>query len=165
MGGRVLLLSGAKQSIRANHIQRSHQQPQKSSLLLASDNILLEHRLALEMYDRGLIERIIPVYIGDKKDVDQGIAEYSDYFLSNCMHTGFASCSRCVQILVVLAVEDQLRGHLERLCLGPPVQRTVGVTGVFERVTQFARPKVKGPDTTAFKCVIDAIVECVQALN
>ena len=44
------------------------------------DNVLLEWRLALELKERGMIEGIFPLFIGDKRDDD----EYLNYFSSGC---------------------------------------------------------------------------------
>ena len=41
------------------------------------DNVYLEHRLAVELQDLGLIEKIFPVFIGD---LDATTLEYSHYF-------------------------------------------------------------------------------------
>ena len=46
------------------------------------DNVLLEHRLALELRDRKLIEKIYPIMIGDYEDMTQS---YSNYFASGCV--------------------------------------------------------------------------------
>jgi hypothetical protein len=66
------------------------------------DNVFLEHRLAVELQGLGLIEKIFPVFIGDK---DGTSGQYSNYF--------GAGCHPRLPDIAVAAVEDKLRHHME----------------------------------------------------
>jgi len=83
-----------------------------------SDNVLLEWRLALELKERGMIEGIFPVFIGDH--VDGG--EYSNYFSSGC--------NPDPPDLVVEALETKLCDHLGREGLGSPYQDRLTVKAI-----------------------------------
>jgi len=72
------------------------------------DNVLLEWRLALELKERGMIEGVFPVMIGDLGPD----GEYSDYFKSGCNPTA--------PDIVVESVEAKLKEHLNREGLGRP---------------------------------------------
>ena len=72
------------------------------------DNVLLEWRLALELHERGMIEGIFPVMIGDKRPY----GEYSNYFSSGCNPNP--------PDIVVHALESKLIDHLGREGLGSP---------------------------------------------
>ena len=139
------------------------------------DNVLLESRLALELRDRGLIEKIFPIMIGDKQyskeyaimsdSVDLRMKDrsvksfvYSDYFLSGC-HPRAPN-------LVVAAVEAKLWFHLERQGLGAPLRESLSVSDILNELTANQGGHVKGPGDgeTEFiaisRVIIDMIAGC-----
>jgi hypothetical protein len=69
------------------------------------DNVLLEHRLALELHARGRIKRIFPVFIGERAGVGND-STFGDaaprLVLPSCQH------------VVVAAVERKVAHHLRR---------------------------------------------------
>jgi hypothetical protein len=76
------------------------------------DNVLLEHQLALELYARGLVEKIFPIMVGDCSD--KTACQYGNYFKDGCdpkVEEGVT-----VEANIVL-----LESHLNRLCLGTPI--------------------------------------------
>jgi serine/threonine protein kinase len=80
------------------------------------DNMLLEQQLALEMYTRGLIEKIFPVMIGDKyTHKETGETMYTNYFASGCD-------ANVKGDVIVDSVQNNLERELERLCLGTPLK-------------------------------------------
>ena len=67
----------------------------------ACDNVLLEHQLALELREMGMLEFIYPMFIGEKNS--HGVYEPFDW-----------GCYGALPDLVVESVLDKLTGHLER---------------------------------------------------
>ena len=66
----------------------------------ACDNVLLEHQLALELREMGMLEFIYPVFIGESNN---GIHDPFDW-----------SCYGSLPDLVVSSVLEKLTGHLDR---------------------------------------------------
>ena len=85
------------------------------------DNVLLEWRLALELKDRGMIDGIFPVFIGDK----DASGVYGDYF---------KGCFPSSPDVVVAAVEEKVRAHLDSACLGLPYKDSCSVKDVTNSV-------------------------------
>jgi len=92
------------------------------------DNVLLEHRLALEMHARGLLDSIYPLMLGD---LDASTQQYSNYFASGC-HPDLSGHTA----VVVRSVEEKAGEHLDRQCLGSPLlsEAAVSVEGVMSRL-------------------------------
>jgi hypothetical protein len=120
----------------------------------ACDNVYLEHRLATELQARGLVERIFPLFVGDR-DASGG-GHYGDYFQEGCHPTPASSCC-------VAAVEAKLRMHLERQGLGLPLKAAPSVKDVLGDITASNGGKVQGQgqdlDTT-----LDALAERVAGM-
>ena len=79
----------------------------------ACDNVLLEHRLALELIDRGYVKSILPLLIGQCND---GVFE----------KFSFGQLPSELPKVQVRALEEKLREHLDNHCLGTqyePLQR------------------------------------------
>jgi hypothetical protein len=85
------------------------------------DNVLLEHNLALELSTRGLIEKILPIMIGDEKKSEIGLV-YGNYFSDGC--------DPKVGDVVVKSVYTDLVEHLDRLCLGSPLLGELSVAKI-----------------------------------
>ena len=68
------------------------------------DNVLLEHMLALEQKERGLMKAIFPVFVGQ---IDPSTNEYGNFFRNN----GIPGCS---SELNVTAIDAKAQEHLER---------------------------------------------------
>ena len=92
---------------------------EKLSLNSDSDNVLLEWRLALELKERGMIEGIFPILIGDKGND----GKYSNYFRSGCQPNKAPDTH-------VESVERKLRDHLDREGLGLPLKDTDTVRSI-----------------------------------
>ena len=92
------------------------------------DNVLLEHRLALELRERGLIERIFPIMIGDFSSINQ---TYSNYFASGC-HPTFPK----VASIIVASVEAELCENLGQLCLGSPLLNQMSITIITSKIVE-----------------------------
>ena len=86
------------------------------------DNVLLEWRLALELNERGMIEGIFPVMVGD---VDSN-GHYSNYFKSGCKPDP--------PDIPVDQLENKLREHLGREGLGLPYRDYESIASIVQRV-------------------------------
>jgi hypothetical protein len=87
----------------------------------AVDNVLLEHHLALELFERGLIEKVYPVMIGDKYvNRELGTQQYGNYFADGCD-------PKLVDDVMVESIQVELHDHLKRLCLGTPLLENMSV--------------------------------------
>ena len=84
------------------------------------DNVLLEHQVALELRDQGMLEYIFPVFIGSENASDPTKVDRFDF-------SNLAGLSNTV---VVDAVLEKMREHMDREALGSPLhpQRTVKQT-------------------------------------
>ena len=67
------------------------------------DNVLLEHRLALELKTRGLIERVFPLLVGD---CELRTKQFSNYSRSGC-------APERLWVAAMASVEDSLNEHLD----------------------------------------------------
>ena len=68
------------------------------------DNVLLEHLLALEQWERGKIRAIFPLFVGEAQDGTTGL---SNFFATGGLPT-------CQAGVVVAAVDEKAREHLRR---------------------------------------------------
>jgi hypothetical protein len=94
------------------------------------DNLLLEHRLALELHERGLTERVFPLFLGD---LDAAGLRHGRYTF-----TGPTACHPLdVADVAVEAVEGRLLSILEQEGLGLPLREGVTVKGVLKGICGF----------------------------
>ena len=115
------------------------------------DNVFLEHRLALELGDVGLIERILPIQIGD--------------LLPDGRYSNFAA-SRCAPVLannvVVHSVEEKLKEHMDRLGLGTPMKEEVTVKQVYDSLMLHQGVYVEGNLDDSLASLVDMISHMVE---
>ena len=76
------------------------------------DNVLLEYRLGMELHERGMLDLIYPIFIGDKDANDN----FMNYFASGC-HPDLSKVANTV----VDKIEDKLFQHLDNHALGSPM--------------------------------------------
>ena len=130
------------------------------------DNVLLEHRLALDLEARGLTEKVYPILIGD---YDFTTDTYGRYRWPNLS---------AVAGVVVKSVEEKLQMHLNRQALGTPMLESMSVKDVMDAVTAHQGYHVSGVKAAAFEgCVsiiqqmvtgdeqADASVECEEGVE
>ena len=131
------------------------------------DSVLLEMRLALELHARDLVEKIYPVFIGDRimNSDSPGASSksilsldeitvaavspedvYGHYFKCGC-HPKFTNDD------VVASVEAQVRAHLERLCLGCSLLDEMPTAAVVKAIIKNQGHVVDGAIGTAFRKV------------
>jgi hypothetical protein len=104
------------------------------------DNVLLEHRAALECFDRGLLEFVLPVFVGDAGAGDGG----GGGGLRGAYFGG--GCAPSPPRVAVAALEAELALQLDRAGLGTPYAEGEGATarGVWERIKAFQGKFLEG---------------------
>ena len=110
------------------------------------DNVLLEHRLVVELQHRGLLERVFPVLLGDA--IMGGFAKYA--------------FTRTASQLPVDRVETKLRAHLDRQSLGAPLETRPTVAQVLQSITKCQGGKVEGTGT--LESLLEGIADKVQGM-
>lgn len=105
------------------------------------DNVLLEHRLALELYSFGYIDRIIPILIGEK---------LTSTTYSNCFADGSLPKLDELPDICVTSIEKKLIEHMERECLGTPSVPNHSVRSIFEKIMSYQALCIEGEEEEAF---------------
>jgi hypothetical protein len=109
------------------------------------DSVLLEHVLALELRELGLIEKIFPLMIGDKEDSNHGL-----FFETGCLPQPPS--------VIVDSVEKDLYRTMEAMSLGTPVVENRTVAQTLSSITSCQGSKIEGHRETAFSSAVDSIV-------
>ena len=117
----------------------------------ACDNVLLEYRLAGELHQRGMIERIFPLFVGE---LDDG-GSYGNYFAQGCAPAPASAAT-------VAAVEAKLRMHLDRQGLGLPLQPAASVKAVLGEITAKQGGFIEG--IMSLEATLDALADRVAAM-
>ena len=116
------------------------------------DNVLLEHRLALELVEQGLCEAVAPVLLGDALPPPAAPGERGDFFAQGCAPRGLPAAP-------VRAVEEELARQTDKLGLGLPLTADVAVAELWARVVSDRQAHMAvGPPGAA----IDAAAAYVQ---
>jgi hypothetical protein len=89
------------------------------------DNVLLEWSMALELRQRGMINGIFPIFIGDR-DAEDG--SYGDYFAGGCHPSNLPD-------VAVAAVAEKLQLHLDTQGLGAVYLEQTTVKRVVEMIS------------------------------
>ena len=93
------------------------------------DNVLLEYNLALELRERGLVEFIYPIMIGDCT-VDAALGEvYGEYFRGGCYPDLTQNGECCVD-----SVCAKLTEHLSRLALGSMLLEKLSIGAILYKI-------------------------------
>jgi serine/threonine protein kinase len=143
-----------------NHPDRPWQNFTKLEECSRCDNVLLEWRLALELRERGLIEGIFPIFIGDCVEIRPGELEYSHYTSSHC---GPAPAD--LPDVSVTSLEHKLRDHLERLGLGTPLETSKSVREIVCAVTGNQGGNFRGNPDNALKSICASIIKMRKAVE
>lgn len=161
-----------------HHPEVIHQNFEKLSADSRCDNVYLEYRLALELREMGLVEKIFPVMIGDfivptavEQDSsdsitgeemeaaascsDTSIGTYTHYFSSGC-HPSKASKA------IVASVETALRVHLDNEGLGSPYNISESPHSVLSQITQNQGAFLTGSLLESLPAIVDTIVNMVH---
>jgi hypothetical protein len=111
------------------------------------DNVLLEHRLALEMREMGLLRGVCPVLAGDANE--HGVC--GDFFAQGCAPTPSDA--------VVDAVEEEAAKQLDTLGLGSKLfAERVSVAGVWGAVTKNQGCFWMGDPEAALEAIVSKVV-------
>ena len=137
------------------------------------DNVFLEHRLAIELKQRGLIEKIFPVIIGSSRTVrgvtvpiyrdvngptdDPPSGVYAPCDLRQEMPTNAPSVQ-------VRAVEVKITEHLEGNCLGTPLLQG-SVIDIYRSLMGYQGYFVQGDVQDSLESLADRLVIMVAACN
>ena len=136
-----------------NHPTKDWQNFSKLTVDSKCDNVFLEHRLAIELQELGMIEKVFPIFIGD---LDFTTDEYSDYFGSGC-HPKLPDVS-------IVAVEEKLRHHMENQALGTPLVPDRTVVSVVTAITSCQGAFIRGESHATFQAAADSIANMVTAV-
>jgi hypothetical protein len=121
------------------------------------DNVLLEYKLAFEFKERGYIDYVFPVMIGDIRVADNGDEEYGNYFADGC----HPRLSPGADITITPAsVVTKISEHLDRLSLGMMMQDDHHWSTVLSMITANQGHFIQGAKQQAF----DALVPKVQSM-
>ena len=96
-------------------------------------------------------------YIGDLSD-DQ--LSYKNYFGSGC-HPNLSG----VSTVVVASIEDKLREHLDRACLGTPLVASMTIPVIINKLTENQGCIVEGPIEKAFDPVVLNVVKMIREVD
>ena len=143
----VALLSGGA----VNHPSRTNQNFSQLREDSACDNVLLEHRLALELQKRGLLSKIYPIMIGEFSEQSERYSAYAWPDLS------------VVSSVVVESVEKKLREHLSRQSLGSSLLSKLSVKESMDLLTKNQGYFIQGDRNTTFEEAAKMIQEMVSA--
>ena len=106
------------------------------------DNVLLEHRLALELNALDLVTHIYPIYVGD---VD-GTGNYGYYFSSDAVPNA--------PDITVVKLEAAAISQLDRLGLGLPLIPNITVKGIVDRINKSNGGFVQGNDLDSILSIL-----------
>jgi hypothetical protein len=124
------------------------------------DNVLLEHRVALELKQRGMISYINPVLIGDRVAHSAAVGVCDDLFEAYSFKGSTACHPQLTSPVVVASVEEQLRTHLDRMGLGSPLVDSMTASDILSGICKFQAHFLVGQLSNA----LDTIVTDVSAL-
>lgn len=117
------------------------------------DNVLLEQRLALELRQLGYIERILPIFVGDK----QSNGDFGLYFETGC-------CPRAANV-ALKSIEVELREQMVSNALGHPVEPNKTVKSVLADITACQGAKIEGDLNAAVITAADQVKAMIADLS
>ena len=126
------------------------------------DNVLLEYRLALELQERSLIERVFPLFLGRRSEPAAGAGcEQCEERYERYEFSGPSTCHpTCVPKVAVDSVELALHSMLEHEGLGLPLLDGVTVADVLKGVCKFQGFFVEGTPSE----VLEGLSACLGSM-
>jgi hypothetical protein len=101
------------------------------------DNLLLEFTLALELRERGFVEKIFPLFVGEKDLLSSSYCKYT--------FEGIDSCHpQSLPLIVVGSVKDKLDERLDELGLGVPLLEVKGVSQIIHVLLDYQGCFIEG---------------------
>ena len=138
------------------------------------DNVFLEQRLALELKARGMVERVCPVFIGDKatntptSTAITGASGdfYTEYLFRDDVILNLVANHPSGSDAVIAAVEEKLLSHLDNLGLGLPLHAETGasVASVLEQLVASQGVFINGVHANTISQVVSDIKQLVDQL-
>ena len=135
------------------------------------DNVLLENRLALELRDRGLIDKIYPLFIGDKEEISPTNADHTDTdtdtyinYIKYEFRGPNASHPQCPNVSVA-TVEGKVHEHLEKQGLGLPYSDSPTVAGILKEITKYQGGFIEGAFTDAVTVIVNSLKDIVKEFH
>ena len=116
------------------------------------DNVFLEHCLALELRQRGYIEKIFPIFIGKKKDDDYLKIDHRLEMPQNCPDK------------VISSVQQKVVQHLDNNSLGCPYKQR-SVAAVWGEIQTSQGAEVQGASSIAFEDAVKRLLSLKQYVS
>jgi len=152
-----LVSSAAFIALLSKEAINSPSKPRQNFSLLTSDSpcdsVLLEHTMALELHAVGLVERIIPLFIGDIDSQAGTLVGNSDSSLTIPIRGNFFSC-QCLPTapdVCVTSVREKVAEHMLRLGLGVPEGQRKTVRSALSELIGFQGFLVEGNEDVALR--------------
>ena len=114
--------------------------------------------MSLELRQRGLIDYIVPVLIGNIESIPDGDDLYSDYFKSGCAPDLWTSGA-----ISVNAVSEKVLWHLDRGSLGSLLLPGLTVKEIFGKITENQGHFIRGAKNAAFAELVRKLTAIVAA--
>lgn len=114
------------------------------------DNVFLEHRLALELRERGLIEKIFPLFFGDQNSE----GTYSKYTFS-----GDYPCHPICSETIIESVECKVRTNLDKQGQGMPFFESQTVQEVMTEITCYQGAFIEGDLVTSMGAAVEMVMD------
>jgi serine/threonine protein kinase len=118
------------------------------------DNVMLEHRFALELAAMGMIECIFPVMIGDYDGLNDN---YGNFFSNGCKPNP--------PNVTVQSIETVLLHHMDDQGLGTPMEENKTAASVFNDILKCQGAFVMGKKSVAFDTAVEKIVQMIEELK
>ena len=118
------------------------------------DNVFLEHRLALELRERGLVEKIFPLFFGDLNE--EGM--YSRYSFS-----GNYPCHPVCTDAVIESVEAKVRTNLDKQGQGMPFFESQTVMEVMTELTCYQGAFIEGDLAASMGAAVEMVMEMLES--
>ena len=124
------------------------------------DNVFLEHCLALELMQRGYIEKIFPVFIGKKQVDDDGTTITTTYVKINHRLEMPQNCPD----KIIKVVQSKVSEHLDNSSLGCPYkQRTAAA--VWAEISRRQGAEVEGASSIAFQDPVKRLLNLTKSAS
>ena len=120
------------------------------------DNVLLEYRLGLELHQRRLVEKIYPLFIGEKNPTTNLYSKYS--FVGH-----EASHPQHMRNEQVVSVEVKLREHLRNCGMGLPLDDDFTTPQVLQNICKYQGAFVTGDLESSLKATVRDVCSLFQS--
>ena len=157
-----------------NHPTIVTQNFSKLNAASATDNVFLEHRMAIELYGLGYIEKVFPVFIGQMESgqtsSDSSVATRTGSSSSLTVDTTTTTYTKydfkvdhpVLPDIYVRSTEEKLRHHLDSQGFLSPLEPNRTVKSVVDAITSCQGAFIQGDKEVSFGAAADAIVDMVR---